>query len=315
MPQFLRPENREGTVAAIDLGSNALRAIIARPINGHIRVLKEVRVPLRLGEDVFTTGTISPTKIAATEESFILLLHLFTEHEVQDVRAVATSAMRDASNGLSTTDRIEQFTGIKLETISGIEEARLIHRAVGTEIDLGRKNALLLDVGGGSTEITLLQRGELLASMSFDIGTVRLLNASREMLDDKIDKETAKILRFVRRHFKLKDIDIVAGTGGNLRRIGKIRRKVLGKSSEECSYSEVAHMAQTLFSMGLIERVRALELEPDRADVILPATMLVESLMRQLGAKKILLPKVGLKEGLILDMLGKKKRKFLIRHD
>jgi exopolyphosphatase/guanosine-5'-triphosphate,3'-diphosphate pyrophosphatase len=315
MPTFLRPENREDTVAAVDLGSNALRAIVARPVNGHVRIIKEVRVPLRLGEDVFTTGQISPTKVAATEDAFILLLHLFAEHGVGELRAVATSAMRDAANGAETTARIARYTGIEMETISGLEESRLIRRAVATEIPLGKKTALLLDIGGGSTEITLLRKGELIASRSFDVGTVRLLNVTREALDDKIEVEAAKIVDYIKTHLRLKDIELVAGTGGNLRRMGKIRRKTLGRSSEECLYSEVAHMSHALFSMGLIERVRALELDPDRADVILPAAMLVETLMRRVGAKKIHLPKVGLKEGLVLDMLGKKKRRFLLNHD
>lgn len=311
MPQYLRT-SREGTIAAIDLGSNALRAIIARPVNGHIEVLKEVRVPLRLGEDVFTLGAITPAKMDATEEAFIELLHLFSEYGVEEVKALATSAMRDARNSSILVDQIEKTTGITIGPIPGSEEARLIFHAVTSELDLSKQNAVLIDIGGGSTEITLVKKGELLAAQSFNVGTVRLVRYSeRSELDVRIGLHIQKIMRFIALYFRPDQIDAVVGTGGNLRRIGKIRRKILRKSSEECLYGEVAHMADTLFSMSFIDRVRTLELDPNRADVILPATMLVKGIMEGLQAKKILLPKVGLKEGIILSMLDKKPRKFI----
>lgn len=313
MPQYIHSSQREGTIAAIDLGSNALRAIIARPVNGHIEVLREVRVPLRLGEDVFTLGAITPKKMDATEEAFIQLLHLFTDYNVEDVKALATSAMRDARNSSVLIEQIEKTTGITIGPIPGSEEARLIFHAVASELDLSKHNAVLIDIGGGSTEITLVKKGELLAAQSFNVGTVRLVRfADRNELDVRIGLHIQKIMRFISMYFRPDQIDVVVGTGGNLRRIGKIRRKILRKTSEECLFDEVAHMADTLFSMSFIDRVRKLELDPNRADVILPATMLVKGIMEGLGAKKILLPKVGLKEGIILSMLDKKKRRFIV---
>lgn len=312
MPEFLRPNNRKGTLAAIDLGSNALRAIIARPINGHIEVLREVRVPLRLGEDVFSLGAITPRKMDETEEAFIRLLHLFSDYDVEDVKAIATSAMRDARNSNVLIEQIEKSTGISIGPIPGTEEARLIYHAVCSELDLTKQNAILVDIGGGSTEITIVRKGEILAAQSFNVGTVRLVRyTERTELDVRIALHIQKIMRFIGLYFKNSQIDVVVGTGGNLRRIGKIRRKILRKSSEECLFSEVAHMADTLFGMSFIERVRNLELDPNRADVILPATMLIKGLMEGLKANKILLPKVGLKEGIILSMLDKKKRRFI----
>lgn len=312
MPQYLRSNNRKSTLAAIDLGSNALRAIIARPVNGHIDVLREVRVPLRLGEDVFSLGAITPQKMEATEEAFIKLLHLFSDYDVEDVKAIATSAMRDARNSNVLIEQIEKSTGIVIGPIPGTEEARLIYHAVCSELDLTKHNAILIDIGGGSTEITIVRKGEILAAQSFNVGTVRLVRYSdRNELDVRIALHIQKIMRFIGLYFKNSQIDMVVGTGGNLRRIGKIRRKILRKSSEECLYSEVAHMADTLFSMSFIERVRQLELDPNRADVILPATMLVKGLIEGLKSDKILLPKVGLKEGIILSMLDKKKRRFI----
>ena len=313
MPQYLSPKLREGTIAAIDLGSNALRAVIARPVNGHIAILREMRVPLRLGEDVFANGFISPAKIMQAEEAFITLFHMFAEHDVQDVRALATSAMREARNGQKLIQSIEASTGITISPIAGEEEARLIYQAVTTELDLTKKNAVLIDIGGGSTEVTLIKNGEFHVAQSFNVGTVRLVRfEDRAELDVRIGLHVQKMGRFIKAHLKTQQIDMVVGTGGNLRRIGKIRRKILNKSSEECLYSEVAHMADTLFGMGQIERIRRLELDPNRADVILPATMLIKSLMEVMDAKKIHLPKVGLKEGIIISMLDDKKRKFLL---
>lgn len=311
MPSYLTARALAPNIAAIDLGSNALRAIVARPVNGHIDIIQEVREPLRLGEDVFHLGMIGPRKIEEMENSFIRLLHIFAAHGVVNVKAIATSAMRDATNAQHVIDRIERLTSIRIEPITGLQEAKLIYRAVQTEIDFGKRNVVLVDVGGGSTEIMLIRRGKLVASKSFNVGTVRLVRVSeRRELDTRIAGHVKEIVRFAGRYLPLHKIDAMIGTGGNLRRMGKIRRRILGKSAEECLYPEIAHMADTLFGMGLIERVRRLELDPNRADVILPATMLIKGLMEGLDVERIMLPTVGLKEGVILSMLDKKKRHF-----
>lgn len=300
------------TLAAIDLGSNALRAIIIRTNNGHIDVVKEIREPLRLGEDVFHQGTISPQKCQQTEEAFIRLLHLFTAYGVVDVKAMATSAMRDARNARQLIESISHCTGIDIGPIDGRQEAELIFRAVSSELPLKNKRALLMDIGGGSTELSIVIDGKLKASHSFNIGTVRLLrHEDQEELEVRINLMVQKMIRFTQAHFGKKTPDLMIGTGGNLRRIGKLRRKILNKTSQECMFDEVAHMADALYSMSFVERIRRLDLDQNRADVILPATMLVKNIMKAVGAKKILLPKVGLKEGIVLSMLDSKPRKFI----
>ncbi len=300
------------TLAAIDLGSNALRAIIVRAVNGHIDVVKEIREPLRLGEDVFEHGTISPQKCQATEEVFIRLLHLFTAYGVVNVRAMATSAMRDARNARQLIESIHHSTGIEIGPIDGRQEAELIFRAVNSELVLKNKKALLMDIGGGSTELSIVIDGKLKASHSFNIGTVRLLrHEEQDELEVRINLMVQKMLRFTQPHFGKKAPDLMIGTGGNLRRIGKLRRKIMNKTSQECMFDEVAHMADALYSMSFVERIRSLDLDQNRADVILPATMLVKNIMRAVGAKKILLPKVGLKEGIVLSMLDNKPRRFI----
>lgn len=312
MPRFI--QNQEA-IAAIDLGSNALRAVIVRNKGSEIEVIKNFREPLRLGEDVFNGGTISDEKMMWTEMAFIKLFHAFTEHNVTQTRAMATSAMRDSTNGPLLSQKILETTGIDIEIISGKEEALLIYQAVKGQVALGKKTTLLMDIGGGSTELTVVKSGEILSVKSFDVGTVRLLRyQTQEELIAKINLQVEKMLQFIRLHLGSKKIDIFVGTGGNLRRIGKIRKKILGKpTSEMALYQEIRHMEESILSMSYVDRIRRLELDQNRADVILPAIMLVLRLMQELKMEKIHLPRVGLKEGIILSMLPTPPRKFIFK--
>lgn len=314
MSDYLNRMRNSQTLAAIDLGSNALRAIIARKKGRTIEVIRSFREPLRLGEDVFSTGKISPDKMQKTEEAFIRLFHLFTEYNVTDIRAMATSAMRDSKNGPLLADRIAHTTGIEIETISGNEEATVIFNAVRSQINLRRKNAILMDIGGGSTEIIIVRNEKLLDVQSFNVGTVRLMKLHQEELEQVINQQIENMLEFITRYFRLKEIDILVGTGGNLRRIGKIRKKILGRpSSQLATFEEVHHMEEAILSMSYVERIRRLELDQNRADVILPAIMLTHHLMKRLKMEKIILPKVGLKEGIILSMLPEMPKEMVLK--
>lgn len=304
------------TLGAIDLGSNALRAVIARRSkNNQITVIKSFREPLRLGEDVFANGRISQEKMQKTEEAFIKLLNLFTEYNVTNARAMATSAMRESKNSKVLIDRIVNTTGIEIETIDGDFEAGLICNAVKGQLNLKKKTAILMDIGGGSTELSLVKNGNVIAAQSFNVGTVRLLDyKNHDDLEKKIKLELNKMLDFIKLHVKIKDLEVMIGTGGNLRRIGKIRKKILGKSSSElATFDEIDHMEEAISSMSYIDRIRKLELDQNRADVILPAIMLTYSLMKELKMKQIHLPKVGLKEGIILSMLSTPPEKFILK--
>lgn len=305
MPEFLTRILKQETIAAIDLGSNALRAIIVRKVGSKLVVVKNFREALRLGEDVFETGTISEKKMVKTEEAFIKLLHIFAAHNVSEVKAMATSAMRDSKNGRELADRIFTLTGISIQTIKGAEEARLIFEAVKKRIDLGHKTAVLMDVGGGSTEIIIVKDKRILGIKSFNVGTVRLLGLESDALEKKITAEIKEMMFFIRAHLPKKP-DLFIGTGGNLRRIGKIRRKILGRDSAEVAmFDEIHHMEEAILSMSYVDRIRRLELDQNRADVILPAIMLTHHLMQKLKVNKINLPKVGLKEGIILSMVNR----------
>jgi exopolyphosphatase/guanosine-5'-triphosphate,3'-diphosphate pyrophosphatase len=315
MPSFLRRAFDREAIAAIDLGSNALRASIAVMNGEDLVVLKNIREPLRLGEDVFANGKISDEKMDLTEEAFIKLLHLFTEYNVTKTRAQATSAMRDSKNGPELAKRILKSTGIEIETISGMDEARMIFEAVRDQVSLKNKTALLMDVGGGSTELIIVKDEKIVDIHSFNVGTVRLLRyKNQEELELRIRLQIEKMLRFISKHLGKKKPDLFIGTGGNLRRIGKIRKKILGRPTSQMALaSEVSHMEEAILSMSYVDRIRRLELDQNRADVILPAIMLTKLLMDELKLDKILLPKVGLKEGILLSLIEKKPKKFILK--
>lgn len=315
MPSFIHKLLNREAIASIDLGSNALRASIAVQNGSELKVLRNLRSPLRLGEDVFATGRISDNKKQLTEEAFIKLLHIFTEYNVTQVRAMATSAMRDSKNGSELASDILQSTGIEIETISGIDEAKMIFSAVRGQIPMKKKNALLMDIGGGSTELIIVKDEHIVGIHSFNVGTVRLLRyKNQEELELRIRLQVQKMLRFIERHLGKKKPDLFIGTGGNLRRIGKIRKKILRKESSQLAlFREVSHMEEAIFSMSYVERIRRLELDLNRADVILPAIMLTKILMQEMKIPLIHLPKVGLKEGILLSILEEPPKKFILK--
>ena len=315
MPSFISKALKREAIAAIDLGSNALRASIAIYDQNILEVVKNVREPLRLGEDVFGNGLITEEKMLRTEEAFIKLLHLFTEYNVTDVKAKATSAMRDARNGPELIARIFKSTGILIETIAGKQEARIISDAVKGQVDVKNKNVLLMDIGGGSTELIVIKDKAVIDIHSFNVGTVRLLRyKTQEELELRIRLQIQKMLIFIEKHFGKKKPDLFIGTGGNLRRIGKIRKKILGRSTSQLAlYSEINHMEESILSMSYVDRIRRLELDQNRADVILPAIMLTKLLMDELKLQEIHLPKVGLKEGILLSMLPSVPKKIILK--
>ncbi len=315
MPNFIKSTNNQDVLAAIDLGSNALRAIIVRKNRNQVEVVKNIREPLRLGEDVFSRGRISPEKMQMAQEAFIKLFHTFMDFNVTDVRAMATSAMRDALNARTLSDHVLKTTGIEIQTIHGDLEAQLICDAVRGQVQLKKKIAILMDIGGGSTELTIVKNEKVIACRSFNVGTIRLLRyKNHDELEVRIRIQAQKMLRFIKQHLKNKKVNVFVGTGGNLRRIGKIRKNFLNKtSSEMATFSEIHHMEGTISSMSYVDRIRRLELDQNRADVILPAIMLTEFLMKSLKMDKIYLPKVGLKEGILLSMLPTPPKKFILK--
>ncbi|PWK17154.1 Ppx/GppA phosphatase family protein [Xanthomarina spongicola] len=281
--------------AAIDIGSNAVRLLIANIIEEkgkETRFKKSslVRVPIRLGADVFLEQHISDfnrERMIDTMSAFKLLMKT---HQVVKYKACATSAMREAENGKEISDLIYKKTKIRIDIIEGEEEAAIIAATDLQSFIDNSKTYLYVDVGGGSTEFTVISKGKSVASKSFKIGTVRLLN-------DIVKKETWHELEsWIKQKTDPYDKIDVIGSGGNINKIFKISGKPIGKP---LTYFYLTSYYNTLQSYSYEERITELDLNQDRADVIIPATRIYLSAMKWSGAKDIYVPKIGLSDGII----------------
>lgn len=285
--------------AAIDIGSNAIRMLVANVVidkDQPTQFYKNsiVRVPIRLGEDSFTVGEISSKNVKRLTRAFKAFKQIMKVHEVSRYRAYATSALREASNTPWVLDKIKEKTGISVEVIDGRKEAKIISTNTGLQnINIRNKTFLFVDVGGGSTEFSIIRNGELLASKSFKLGTVRLLN---DLVPDRVWKE---IKKWVVGHTKEYKKIAVLGTGGNINKLVKLTSTKEGKPLSLVALSSIYHQLQ---SLTYEERILQFELNPDRADVILPATRIYLRAMGWCGATRIYIPKAGLADGMIQEM-------------
>ncbi len=282
--------------AAIDIGSNAARLLVGEIIkekeHEFVKKISYTRIPLRLGEEVFDKGKISDKKLAdfvKTMKAFQLIAEIF---EVQALRACATSAMRDAENKVEILERVKTETGIEIEIISGDEEAKLIFEAFSLLNISDKSQYLVIDVGGGSTEITVFENGIKINARSFDIGTVR-------MLKDKVNQENwNEIGEWIALNVSAKP-HIIYGTGGNINKI----HKLFGlRENEAVKNSDMNLLLDELLPLNMEERMSLHKLKSDRADVIVPALEIYTFCLNKLNASKILVPKMGLSDGMIYDM-------------
>jgi exopolyphosphatase / guanosine-5'-triphosphate,3'-diphosphate pyrophosphatase len=298
------PVTKNEIYAAIDLGTNALRAVIALKNGAQIRVVKNYRQPLRLGVDVFDNGKISAEKFVQTTQCFSELKNIFKLYKVTRVKAVATSAIRNASNGDELLNHIKKTTGIEVEKINGITEAMLIQKAASSQYDLAHHLTLYIDIGGGSVEYSVSLGDFLLGSKSFPIGTLRLLSCQNvEKMIETIQFTMIDVQSFVLPLTHGRPIEVCIGTGGNLRRMGKLRKQLLKKeSSNFCTDVELEKILKKVAGMTLDQRIKTLDLKKDRADVIVPAMMVVLQSLKTFQIENLNLPKVGLKEGILLSM-------------
>ena len=282
-------------LAAIDIGSNAARLLITEVIqdNGkpQFNKLNLVRVPLRLGFDVFENKFISPEKeqmILNTIKSYKYLLEVY---EVKHLKACATSAMRDASNTNEIIQKVKKETGIEIEVISGDAEATLIYENHVAE-NLDKEHSYLyIDVGGGSTELTFFADTKLVFKESFNIGTIRIL---KNLVPDKLWDEMKD---FIKKGLKGHDNDVVAiGSGGNINKVFSLSKRKEGKP---LSLELLKDYYKELSIFTVDERIRIYKLKEDRADVILPALLIYVNVMRWANAQEIYVPKIGLADGLV----------------
>lgn len=284
--------------AAIDIGSNAVRLLISTITEqeGREPIFKKtslVRVPIRLGADVFLSRTISSENIRRMTDTMQAFKLLMKAHRIEKFRACATSAMRESENGVEVTQRIEEETGLEIEIIDGKDEAAIIaatdlHALIQTD-----KTYLYVDVGGGSTEFTLYSNGRTITSRSFKLGTVRLLN---ESVPDEAWKEVEEWIRKVTKDYS--KIDLI-GSGGNINNIFKSSGKANGKP---LSFLYLSSYYQLLLSLTYEERITELNLNQDRADVIVPAAKIYLSAMKWTRARWIHVPKIGLSDGIIRSL-------------
>ncbi len=279
---------------AIDIGSNAVRLMVANvsKVKGKTSVkrLTLVRAPIRLGDDVFTTGIISERNYQRMIDAMSAYKHLMKVHDVTEYRAMATSAMRNAENGRELISDIRKKAGINIEIIDGKKEAAIIFSTKLSDLIKKDRSYIYIDVGGGSTEITIISKGKIIGSKSFRVGTVRILN-------NKVDDAYwGKIEKWIKDKTKgIGKIEAI-GSGGNINKIFKMSGKAEG---ETLSLSFLYAKLNFLKSYTFEERVDELRLNEDRADVIIPATKIYMSAMEWAGAKKIHVPKIGLVDGII----------------
>lgn len=297
------------TLAAIDVGSNAMRLIVGRlDHENNLKIVENLRLPVRLGHDVFSKKLIGEETIQLAIDAFSRFRKVADDYEVGNIRAVATSAMRDAQNGATVVNRIARKTGIKIEVISGEEEARLIHLAAANAINLKNKLVMLIDIGGGSVEVTFTRSGNILSTESYNMGTVRLLeklnHKPAKLPFEELVREYAEAVRYrIKREVKQKKVELCIGTGGNIEEMGVLRKRLFKRESDTAiTFEELDKLTKLLSQMTVKERMRKLKLKPDRADVILPAAVVLKMILKETKTDEVKIPNVGLKDGLLLDL-------------
>ena len=283
--------------AAIDIGSNAIRILIANIIQtDHDVVFQKnslIRSPVRLGEDSFTLGEISPKtlkRFVKTMKAFKLLMNI---HGVSKYKAYATSALREANNSSHVINMVKKKAGIKVEIIDGIKEAEIISNNKISEFINTQKTFLFVDVGGGSTEFTFISEGIHVASKSFKIGTVRLIN---NLVDDRV---WIGIENWIKKNSKKFQKITLMGSGGNINKLFKLSNIKEGKPLSKIKLSQLFKLLEEL---NYEERVLKFDLNPDRADVIVPAARIYLKALEWSGGQKIYVPRFGLSDGMIKYM-------------
>jgi len=287
-------------LAAIDIGSNAARLLISEASvykDGSVDYTKLtlLRIPLRLGFDVFSSGEISGKKKKKLLDTIRIYKMLMDIYEVEGYKACATSAMRDAGNGPEIMKEIKQDTGIDINIISGMEEATVLYETHIADNLNSDKSYLYVDVGGGSTEVTLFAKGQTIFKESFNIGTIRMLN-------EQVTEEQWEHMKwYIKTHVKDYQPLEAIGTGGNINKIFSLSKRKEGKP---LPLELIKDYHKELSASTVEERMHLYNLRSDRADVIVPALQIYSGIMRWAGAEEIYVPKIGLADGLIRVLYG-----------
>ena len=284
-------------IAAIDIGSNAVRMLICYIIpSGKKYIFQKnsyLRLPIRLGEDSFKDGIISKSKIHKLSDAILSFKYIMNVHDVEYYQIYATSALRESKNSKEVILEIKKTTGLKINLISGLKEAKIISKGNSLEKLQFNISFLYVDVGGGSTEYSILRRGEEKKSKSFKIGTVRLLN---NLVDDKLFID---IKYWLDTYLDDQDKIKLFATGGNINKIQSMTGSKIGKP---ISYLSLKDLYNNLTKYDYQERMVKFDLNPDRADVIIPALKIFITTMESVGSNKLFVPKVGLVDGMINEI-------------
>jgi len=292
-------------LAAIDIGSNAARLLISDVVINNnkpeFNKLNLIRVPLRLGFDVFDKKEISPEKIEMILNTLQAFKYLTEAYDVKYLKAAATSAMRDATNTENILHRVRRETGIDIEVISGGDEASFIYENhIAEELDKDH-SYLYIDVGGGSTELTFFAESKLIFKESFNIGTIRLLKNQVE------EKQWNDMKDFIKKETKGRDHGLIAiGSGGNINKVFSLSKR---KDGKPLTLELLKDYHKELGSFSVKDRMRMYALKEDRADVIVPALQIYINVMRWADTEEIYVPKIGLADGLIQHLYEELIRK------
>ena len=290
--------------AAIDIGSNAIRVLISNVIETkegvHFQKNALVRAPIRLGEDSFTLGEISKKSLKRMVNAMKAFKLLMKVHGVSHYQAYATSALREANNSGDVVEQVKKKAGIKIEIIDGRKEAEIISNSKISDFLNTQKTFLFVDVGGGRTEFTFINEGKRVCSKSFKIGTVRLIN---NLVDDRVWEAIRNwIIKNAKPYSKI----TLMGSGGNINKLFKLSNIKEGKP---LSMIKLNQIFLELESLSYEERIVKFELNPDRADVIIPAARIYLKALEWSGGQKIYVPKFGLSDGMIKYMHKNKRKK------
>ena len=288
--------------AAVDIGSNAIRLLIATVIDkeGFPTQFKKtslVRLPIRLGADVFLKGNISSGNYKRLLDAMQAYSLIIKTHNVVAFRACATSAMREAKNGKEIVSKLKAATGIDIQIIDGNDEAAIIASTDLKQLISDNKVFLYVDVGGGSTEFTVFANGKNIASHSFKLGTVRIING---MVEDTMWEQAQQ---WVTQHTKAYSKINVIGSGGNINSIYRFSEKKVG---QPLSYLFMSNFYEKVKQYDYNQRVFELKMNPDRADVIIPATRIYLSAMKWAKAKNMYVPKIGLADGIVKQLYNER---------
>ena len=270
-----------------------------------------MREGVRLGRDVFRDGYIREPTARKALRAFLKFKKVLKKYHVTLTKCVATSAVRDSVNGKEFVRYLKEKSGFTLEVISGEKEGRLIHTAVSTKVNLINSVALLVDIGGGSVELTVSRFGRITAVETFPLGAVRLVNqtdmhlgkSKSKIIENLLAKNSIGMQRFLKKNLAATGDFTLVGTGGNIESLGDLRMQCLGKNSNSrMTSSELQTLCRLLCRHSYDERISKFDLRPDRADVIVPGALALNLVMKLSKAKQLLIPHVGLKDGVVIEV-------------